>query len=714
MNNPVVSIIVPIYNVEKYLDQCLTSIKTQSLEDIEVLCINDGSTDSSLSIINHFVDTDKRFKLIDKTNSGYGHSVNVGLQSAAGDWIAIVEPDDFIDRRMLESLVENSLLEDGSTADVVKSSYWLHYDTGDTHPYIEQPFLSSCMSGYRCEFVAADNPEILAHHPSIWSAIYRRSFIEEKQIRMIEVPGAGWADNPWLYETLLQAEAIVWIPAAFYYYRQTNPEASTNLRDYHLPFDRLNDIRSLLQRLDVHDDRILTTLCARSLNYIVGTILGNPLFNEGDPELNLLIRHELEQLDSRLVLAPNNGISKRKKEFYRDIMGLRAESFEQHDKHEEPLLSILLPIGEDTQALWTTLESINAQNFENYEVICLSSKNPHRCLDIVNKIQSVDSRYTVITADTESFSTLYDIGADLCTAPYSIYAAPGVKYSDERYFELAAKACDSNADIICTTYDMRRYCLNRLVKDDEVNCEFGRKDIARVAANSSPLIYDKVINRAFLQKNNLRFPPDKNDEGFTFNMLLFSHASNATLARGVYADLNERDTLLGNACDCDSDQNFGIYNLDVLLSASNHESNMVDGGLLQLCKLHYLAEIVRNWGKHHGDEKRFSLLKTYFEQERDIELQYKRGQCPNSQDYWAVYCAFSQTYEQYMTSIIEDSTNQLRAITRNRDANRIKARKRLTEIKALKKENSALRDRLAAINEKPSVAKRISKRIRGK
>ena len=84
-----ISIIVPIYNAEKYLEQCLQSIKNQTLKDIEVICVDDGSTDSSPQIMDRFQNEDQRFKVIHKSNGGNGHSMNTGLAAATGEYIGI-------------------------------------------------------------------------------------------------------------------------------------------------------------------------------------------------------------------------------------------------------------------------------------------------------------------------------------------------------------------------------------------------------------------------------------------------------------------------------------------------------------------------------------------------------------------------------------------------------------------------------------------------
>lgn len=88
---PEISALVPICNVERYLAECLDSLRAQTFSNFEVLCINDGSTDGSRDIIQRYLDLDERFRVIDKPNSGYGASMNIGLDNAQGTYIAILD-----------------------------------------------------------------------------------------------------------------------------------------------------------------------------------------------------------------------------------------------------------------------------------------------------------------------------------------------------------------------------------------------------------------------------------------------------------------------------------------------------------------------------------------------------------------------------------------------------------------------------------------------
>ena len=116
-----VSIILPIYNVQEYLRECLDSVCSQSLADIEIICVNDGSTDSSLDIINEYAAKDKRIVVLSGPNGGYGKAMNKGLDCATGEYIGIVEPDDYVIPEMFDELYEIASKND---LDFVKADFY--------------------------------------------------------------------------------------------------------------------------------------------------------------------------------------------------------------------------------------------------------------------------------------------------------------------------------------------------------------------------------------------------------------------------------------------------------------------------------------------------------------------------------------------------------------------------------------------------------------
>ena len=217
---PKVSILVPCYNVEKYLKQCMDSIVNQTLKDIEIIVINDGSTDSTLDIIKSYAKKDKRIKIIDKENEGYGKSMNLGLDAATGKYIGIVESDDWADTDMFEKLVK---IADENNVDVAKGNYYKYTTTnGEKNIKIEN------LPHLYCGHVINPHCEnrIFLCQPSIWSAIYRRDFLIKNNIRFLESPGASYQDLGFNFKVWAMANTAFLINDAFLHYRSDNENSS--------------------------------------------------------------------------------------------------------------------------------------------------------------------------------------------------------------------------------------------------------------------------------------------------------------------------------------------------------------------------------------------------------------------------------------------------------------------------------------------------------
>lgn len=100
MKKPLISIIIPVYNTEKYIEECINSLLNQSLKEIEIICINDGSTDNSLNLLKDFEQKDPRIIVISKENSGPANARNIGLNSASADYIYFMDSDDYISNKI--------------------------------------------------------------------------------------------------------------------------------------------------------------------------------------------------------------------------------------------------------------------------------------------------------------------------------------------------------------------------------------------------------------------------------------------------------------------------------------------------------------------------------------------------------------------------------------------------------------------------------------
>ncbi len=216
---PKVSVVVPVYNVEKYLKECLDSIIHQTLEDIEIICVNDGSTDSSLDILNEYAKNDKRIIVINKSNSGYGHTMNMGINAARGEYIGIIESDDFADIHMFEDLYK---LAKENDADIAKSNWYLYWSKNKFARKSNN--IPAAKIGKLLN--AKTDKVLLRLNPSVWSAIYKKEFLNKFNIKFLETPGASYQDLAFSFKIFALAERVILTDKAYLYYRQDNMNSS--------------------------------------------------------------------------------------------------------------------------------------------------------------------------------------------------------------------------------------------------------------------------------------------------------------------------------------------------------------------------------------------------------------------------------------------------------------------------------------------------------
>lgn len=308
---PLISIIIPIYNTEKYLEQCLESIASQSLKDIEAICIDDGSTDGSPKIMDAFAATDARFKVIHKQNTGYGAAVNTGISHTSGTYIGVVEPDDYIELDMYKTLYEAA--ESNDFPDIVKGAYWRVLNADSPQQEIKPANYFHRIKTVGRPFKLEDDAEFLYHHPSIWTAIYKKSFLDKNEIRMPEIPGAGWADNPWMMETLLKANSIVFVDECLYFYRETIPGSSSLVKDPAIIYNRWLDMDAIIKAHSPVSSNILEGHYNRGCAYLKEL---SDRFNTNDSKTRQSIRLMANRIDSDIVSTSSSIRPEYKKAFF--------------------------------------------------------------------------------------------------------------------------------------------------------------------------------------------------------------------------------------------------------------------------------------------------------------------------------------------------------------------------------------------------------------
>ena len=209
--DPKVSLIIPIFNAEKYLAQCLDYAASQTLREIEILCINDGSTDRSAEILAQYAARDSRIKVIHQENAGPGPSAarNRGLDAARGEYIAFMDADDWCEPEMCETAYRLALEHD---AELVQFNFFEEYGQ-KTRPWKKNLKETRVFTELHDRFVSA---EMLAL--TVWTRLFRRSFLEDHALRFLE--GYIWEDNYFSMLAALHARRIVHSEAVLYHYRR--------------------------------------------------------------------------------------------------------------------------------------------------------------------------------------------------------------------------------------------------------------------------------------------------------------------------------------------------------------------------------------------------------------------------------------------------------------------------------------------------------------
>lgn len=235
-----ISIIVPVYNTETFLEKCLTSLINQTLSDIEIICINDGSTDNSLAILEKYAKEDSRIKIITQENSGQSVARNNGIKNATGEYIGFIDSDDYIDINFYEKLYNAAKNNDAdiSCATIIRKrpnaeKYRVHYEEEKIYTSLKEK-LEAC-SIPKCCYV--------------WNKIYKAEIIKDYPFR----EGVYFEDVLWIPEVLKQANKLVSVPEINYYYmvnknstvKKTTPKKqqdSYNAKKYIIDFYKNNNL----------------------------------------------------------------------------------------------------------------------------------------------------------------------------------------------------------------------------------------------------------------------------------------------------------------------------------------------------------------------------------------------------------------------------------------------------------------------------------------
>lgn len=560
---PKVSVLIPVYNVEKYLGQCLDSVVNQTLKEIEIICINDGSTDKSPEIIKRYAEKDKRIKVINKKNSGYGATMNQGLKKASGEYIGIVESDDFAERNMFETLYN---LAKANDLDIARSEFY-YYDNNK-----KEDKKSDCSFSVQNKIVEPKKEKsIFYQQPSIWASIYRKDFLVENEIVFLETPGASYQDTSFTFKVYESAKKYMMIETPLIHYRTFAGSSSFvgNSKIYCV-CDEYNEIEKYLKERNKFDE--------------YADLFYHLKFNA--------YRWNYYRLDSPY---DQEFAKKWKDEFKKanDEGYLKMETFCAKDAREikellstgtlikGPKVSIIIPVYNSEKYLRTCLDSVINQTLKEIEIICVNDGSTDSSRSILTEYEQKDKRIKIVDKNNGGLSSARNAGMAVAKCEFICFLD-----SDDWVIPETYEACLNNigeSDIaIFGTKVIGDYLKEEREKDQryyDIKYSGYIKLDDDIRLNIDVSAWDKMYRKSIIDKLNLKFPEGLLYEDYYFFWIYISKCSTAYFDKKYYHRyLRHADSIMANTFSGSKRAREHIEILDRIFSKFDDESDFNQHG----------------------------------------------------------------------------------------------------------------------------------------
>ncbi|MBM6691184.1 glycosyltransferase [Fusobacterium mortiferum] len=253
-----ISVIVPVYNVEKYIKQCLESIVNQTYRNLEVIVVNDGTKDNSMEIVEEFL-SDKRIKVINKENGGLSSARNRGIEEATGDYISFVDSDDYLKLNMYEILINNLNNEDILVFNYTRVDN--RTNNIQKEKYLDTRYLCNLSSNESYLYSELENV--------CWNKLYKIEYIKKNKFSFLEIL---YEDAFWKVETIFSTSKIKLIDEALYYYRINRKDSIMELgKNFNKGFyeKQLKSYQLILKKIDNFIKKNKNNLNQNKLIYLI-------------------------------------------------------------------------------------------------------------------------------------------------------------------------------------------------------------------------------------------------------------------------------------------------------------------------------------------------------------------------------------------------------------------------------------------------------------
>lgn len=459
MEQTKVSVVIPVYNVEPYLHECLDSLIGQSMQEIEIICVDDGSTDKSVEIIEAYIKRDSRVKLIRQQNQYAGVARNNGLAVATGEYVIFLDSDDFFARNLLEETYSQGKKED---ADIVLFG-GKSFDT-QTHTYSERPYY------FRRDYLPSENvfsrkniPDkiLTIVTPCPWTKLFKREFVIKNQLKFQSLQNSN--DAYFVLTALALANRITYVDADLVYYRVGQ---STNLQS-----NKSKNPTLFLQAYEaVYKAFVERGIYKEIEKSFIEVVLSGCIYNI-DTVHSEASREKIYRaiMESTFV---KDGILEHPSDFYADekkimrIRGLRymldwkdklnnSEAdqefqviIDRRNLQKQVAVSVVIPVYNVSDYIEACIKSIRNQTLNEIEIICVNDGSTDDSCEKLLKFADEDERIVVCTQRNSGQSVARNMGVQQSRGEYLYFMDSDDILDDEALEILYKQSKGENLDVL--------------------------------------------------------------------------------------------------------------------------------------------------------------------------------------------------------------------------------------------------------------------------
>ena len=523
---PWVSVIVPVYNAQKYLEQCLQSLADQTAENFEVICVDDGSTDASVELIRGFMQRDERFSLIQQKNQYAGVARNNGIEHAKGEYLLFLDADDFFHPELIAKAYAQAKKTDADVVLFGAKTYDMERDALINTPYLMRHKLIPAKE----VFSHKDVPEYFLQMTNScpWLQLYRKQYILDEGIRFQALPNTN--DAFFVIVALSCAKRMSAVKEDLVYYR-INTGVSTQDKKYRNPTCFLTAYLAIyreLNRRGIYKEleqsfaskvvmscahHIRSTVNPQALSEVYEAICGEELAATG--VFSHPCSYYFDPNKAKLVLS----VPAAMKVFKKRSADQESIRILAQGKAETPVkTSVIVPVVSSSPYLKEAMDALTGQSLREVEILCVVEETCEAEKEILLKYAGCDARVSVMAAERICTAAARNIALQRAQGEY-VYFADGCNLIAENALDTAyeyakAQGLDIlcfDGDAFCDEADMQneverrkeRYCRSHTYRGVYLGEQF--VGLLSRDKENQPMLGQQLICREHLTRNELQF-----------------------------------------------------------------------------------------------------------------------------------------------------------------------------------------------------------------